>query len=668
MNEIAEHGAAAGDEGSTLARAREAVARGAWAAAVGILMETVQPDGLSEDGLALLAEAAYPAGRMDLALDAWERLHAVHLRRGDRLAAAADASFVAMLLLDTGRIAPLRAWIKRAAGLLEGLPESPTHAWLKMVQAYAALVVGDLDEVLEQARQLTELGDRLDDPGSKAVGLNAQARALILQGHVDDGLELLDEAALAAVSGELSPMITAIIYCSTICASQSIADVRRAEEWTDAMERWRGGQAVGSFHGRCRVHRAELLRMRGSWSEAEGEAERASEELRPYVGIELGWPLAELGHLRLRRGDLVGAEEAFLQAHEAGWEPEPGLALLRLARGDVAAAANLIRDALDNPSQGISIEVPPNTELRRAPLLTAQVEIGLAAGDGDRAQWAAGELERVAENFGTVALRAAAATARGAIQLDAGDASAARSSYLRSVTLWREVEAPYDGARARLGLAQAYRALGNEDGAQLELRAAHAVFERLGAVLDTRRAEQLLALGHEPEPAGTRATNVFMFTDIVRSTDLIEVIGDEAWADLVGWHNRTLAELIATHRGEVIQTTGDGFFASFGTAKAALDSAVAIQRALDRHRREHGFAPRVRIGLHLAEATRRGGDWLGSGVHAAARIGALAGGGQILASQATLDADDHGYVTSESRTVSLKGISKAVQVATIEWR
>ena len=237
----------------------------------------------------------------------------------------------------------------------------------------------------------------------------AAARLRILDGAVEEGLALLDEAGVAAVSGELDPLSTGLVYCELVCALQGLAQYDAAEEWTEAMERWCTTNAVGSLHGRCRVHRAEILRLRGAYEEAEHEALAACDELRPYLRREMGWPLSELGRIRLRTGDIDGAEEALLAAHRLGWEPQPGLALVRLARGDAAAAAASIRDALDRPSRVPSKELPPDTGLRRAPLLDAQVEIEIAAGDLARARAAADELERVAARFQSKALVAGAA-------------------------------------------------------------------------------------------------------------------------------------------------------------------------------------------------------------------------------------------------------------------
>ena len=242
------------------------------------------------------------------------------------------------LLFDTALMAPVRGWIKRAERLLEGHDETPVHAWLAVVRNYERLLSGDFESARQWARQAIEVGTKCD-PAAAAIGRVAEARSLILAGDVSQGLGLLDEAAVAVVSGELDPLFTGIVYCELVCALQALAQYDLAEEWTAAMERWRHGQPVGSVHGRCRVHRAEILRLRGSYLEAEKEALLACEELRPYLRREFGWPLTELGRIRLRRGDIQGAEEAFLAAHEVGWDPQPGLALVHLAKGEVALAA-----------------------------------------------------------------------------------------------------------------------------------------------------------------------------------------------------------------------------------------------------------------------------------------------------------------------------------------
>ena len=228
---------------------------------------------------------------------------------------------------------------------------------------------------------------------------------------------------MAVTSGDLDPLSTGVVYCELVCALQGLAQYDMAEEWTEAMERWTRTNAIGSLHGRCRVHRAEILRLRGQCHEAEAEALQACEELSPYLRRELGWPLTELGRIRLRTGDIAGADEALLAAHRAGWDPQPGLAQVLLARGEVAAAAAAIADALERPTWVPSKELPPATDLRRAPLLEAQVEIAVAAGDVHAAKAAAEELAAIAIRFRSKALAASAANARARVQLAEGDAA-----------------------------------------------------------------------------------------------------------------------------------------------------------------------------------------------------------------------------------------------------
>ena len=309
----------------------------------------------------------------------------------------------------------------------------------------------------------------------------AEARLLILDGNVQQGLALLDEAGLATVSGDLDPLSTGVVYCELVCALQGLAQYDVAEEWTEAMERWCETNAIGSLHGRCRVHRAEILRLRGSCNEAESQALLACEELRPYLRRELGWPLNELGRIRLHKRDIAGAEEALLAAHRAGWDPQPGLALVRLAQGDAGAAAASIRDALERPLRVPSKERPPNTDLQRAPLLEAQVEIEIAVGDISRARSAADELEQTAARFESKALVASAALARGRVRLADGDAAGGERSFAEAVRLWNEVGAPYEAALARMGLADAHHASGSEHRAILERHAARMILDGIEA-------------------------------------------------------------------------------------------------------------------------------------------------------------------------------------------
>jgi tetratricopeptide (TPR) repeat protein len=461
---------------------REAAARGDWEEAYDVLVKA-DADGLAGPAeLPLLGEVAYAAGHLDVAIEAWERTHALCVQTGDPVAAAGAAVRVAFhLLLDTALMAPVRGWLARADRLLQDQEETPAHAWLAVVRAYERMLTGDLQRARQWSERAIAVGSECE-PAACAVGRVAAARLRILDGDVEEGLALLDEVGVAAVSGDLDPLSTGLVYCELVCALQGLAQYDLAEEWTEAMERWCKTNAIGSLHGRCRVHRAEILRLRGACDEAEREALAACEELSPYLRREMGWPLSELGRIRLRKGDIDGADEALLAAHRVGWEPQPGLALVRLARGESAAAAAAIRDALDRPARVPSKELPPDTDLQRAPLLDAQVEIEIAAGDLGRARAAADELERVAARFQSKALVAGAALARGRVRLAEGHGAAAERCCSEAARLWNEIGAPHEAALARMVLAEALRAEGSEDQAILELQAARTILERIEVV------------------------------------------------------------------------------------------------------------------------------------------------------------------------------------------
>src|SRR4051794_21542361 len=468
-----------GDGPDLVQNAHAAAARGRWQRAFDCLTTADAQGLLTGSDLPVLGEVAYAAGHLDVTISAWERAHAAFLQADDPVGAAAAAVRVAMhLLFDTALMAPVRAWLARAADLLDGRSGTPAHAWLGVVRAYERILSGDAPGGRPWAEQAIEVGSTCD-PAAAALGRVAQARLVILDGDVQQGLALLDRAGVAVVSGELDPLSTGVVYCELVCALQGLGQYDVAEQWTEAMERWCENNAIGSLHGRCRVHRAEILRLRGSCIEAEEQALLACEELRRYLRRELGWPLNELGRIRLHTGDVAGAHEALIAAHHAGWDPNPGLALAQLALGDVAAATTSIRGSLEHPLRLPWKERPPNSDLQRAPLLEAQAEIELAAGDVGRARSAVDELDRISARFESKALAAGAALARGRVQLAEGDAAAAEESSSRAARLWDEVGAPYELARARSCLAEVYATEGNEQRATLEREAARTLFEEI---------------------------------------------------------------------------------------------------------------------------------------------------------------------------------------------
>ena len=328
---------------------------------------------------------------------------------------------------------------------------------------------GDMDGARTQSALAIELGGRLGVVPAVVIGRVAAARVKIFDGHVDEGLDLLDEVGALLMSGEVDALTTGMMYCELICAAQGLALHDRASEWTEVMERWRHGVAFGGINGRCRVHRAELLRVSGPCDLAEEEALAACDELRPWMRREFGWPLAELGNIRLRRGDLAGAEEAYVAAHEHAWSPFPGLALLRLAQGDVDSASTFIADAIAHPFDIPSKERPPFGDLRLAPLLDAQAEIAAAAGDVDTARRAADRCSRSptrTEPFPSMRpLRSP--TARAA--LISGDLDQAIDGCAAAIAAWAAIGAPFETARARMVLGDAHHRAGNIDRARMRV-------------------------------------------------------------------------------------------------------------------------------------------------------------------------------------------------------
>jgi class 3 adenylate cyclase len=331
--------------------------------------------------------------------------------------------------------------------------------------------------------------------------------------------------------------------------------------------------------------------------------------------------------------------------------------LIRLAEGKVKAAATAINSAVQDETWD---------QWARARLLPAQVEIAIAAGDPALARTAAEELARIVATYASPALQAGSRQALGRVLLAEGDPAGAAREFRAAIRGWREVAAPYEVAKGRALLARALRAVDDEEEADLELEAARVEFERLGAKPDATAAAKELRAATDRRSGPVQVRKTFMFTDIVGSTTLAEALGNESWERLLRWHDDALRELIAKSRGEIVNSTGDGFFSAFDDARHGIDCAVSIQRALAEHRRTTGFALSVRIGLHTAEANRRGDDFSGMGVHVAARVAALAGGGEILASAESLAAAGD-VAASEQREASVKGVTAPIKVASVTW-
>ena len=652
----------------TVEMGRKAVQRRAWSDAVKAFNEVDLEAPLSPHDLELLADAAWWSGHPDESVDALERAFAGHVEAGSKTAAAKVAMLLAYLGARRLAFSIFSGWKAQADRLLENEPESGAHAHQRVLQLIEALLFrDDIDAALPLADEALELARRYGNRDAESTALVMKGTALISAGRWQEGMSLLDEATAAALSGEVDLRSASDVYCTTISACRSMADFQRASEWTEEADRWMSRNSVGGYTGVCRVHRAELKRLRGSWTEAEAEALNACVELERYHLLDgVGYANYEVGEVHLRMGDLSGAEKSFFTAYENGSDALPGLALLMLAQGRVDEAASTLSRAL---SEGAGNQGERKDVLNRARLLPAQVEVALARDDLETARAAITELEQTASDFARPAFEAAALTARGEVALHEGDAEAAAQALDRAGKLWRQMEFPYEAARTRMLRGQALIASGDEGAARMELGAARAAFMKLGAALDLKRVDELLYAGRAPDEDRARFTKTLMFTDIVTSTDLIGLIGDKDWEELLRWHDRELRSVFARHRGEEVSHTGDGFFVAFEDAVDAVDAAISIQRRLADHRHQQGFAPTVRIGLHHVEVTRDGTDYRGQGVHAAARVGAVAGGEEIVISAAALEAvQDPRFSVSGPQTVELKGIKEPIEVYLVDWR
>jgi len=452
-------------------------------------------DALDATDLDALGECAHWLGRADEVIEAYTEAYRLHVEAAAPRRAALSAFMLAIYMRLKGEGVQADGWLARAQRLLAEEAEGAEHGYPLYLET-ARLMGSDLEAAVASAHRMQDLGRRFDDDTLVALGVFFEGRARIKQARVRDGLALLDEAMLAALSDKLKPMWTGAIYCGLLGACHELVDFRRAEQWTDATTKWCSPLPVASLYpGICRVHRAEILHHRGSWDEAETEALAAAQEMVDIDVFVVADGYYEVGDIRRRRGDLAGAEDAYTRTHEIGRDPQPGLALLRLAQGRIDAAAASIAAAL----AGFG-----GSRLERAPLLAAQVDIALAAGELNLAHASADEIVAIADDFDSPGLRAIGQRCRGAVALASGETVTALAALRLAFTLWQELDSPYETARIRVLLSKAYVALGDEDAAIRECAAARSAFERIGAVADL----QALDAGPEPAPCGLTSREV----------------------------------------------------------------------------------------------------------------------------------------------------------------
>jgi ATP/maltotriose-dependent transcriptional regulator MalT len=463
-------------------RARAAVARESWPEAYEAF-GAVDQSSLTPEDWQDLAETAWWLGKGDESLSARQRAYTGFAAAGDEASAGWSAGRLCIEHFLREEPAVGAGWLARAQRHAKTMGDCVELGWVALLEATVARFSGDLDPAVTFVERATEFGRRFADRDLIGMALHTHGMILIDLGRVAEGVPMLDEAMTSVIAGELSNLYTGAVYCNVIEACLSIGDVARAAEWSVAAQSWADAMPPTSpYPGVCRINRATIATLRGEWSLAEAEATRAAEELSFNPSLH-ALALYEMGDVRRRLGDLAGAEEAFERAHALGFEPQPGLALLRLAQGKVDAAMAALRVAASDRTRN---------PLTRTRLLWALAEAALAAGDLENARTTSHELNEAALDGDAPILAAAAATVAGSVRLAEADVPRALESLRRACGIWQELKLPYEAARARMLYGIALRTAGDEDDALLELRASLSTFERLGAAADAVKASDLL--------------------------------------------------------------------------------------------------------------------------------------------------------------------------------
>lgn len=542
---------------SALAQGREHIERQAWENAHTLLSAEDRESALEPDDLVRLATAAQMLGRDDEAAGLWLRAHAAYLEREDRRAAARSAYWLIVPMLFRGEMAQAGGWIARVQRLLEEeRSECAEHGYMRCAMALRAIREEKVAAAYEHFAEAARIGQRTGDADLIAQARHGEGRSLIRRGETARGAALLDEVMTTVIGGGVSPLITGAIYCSVLEACQEMYDLRRAQEWTDAMTSWCARQPDGvGFRGQCLVHRAELMQVHGAWSSAHEEAERARERfMRPPAHRAVGLAYYRIAELHRLRGEVAHAEEGYKQASQAGLDPQPGLALLRLAQGQVAAASIAISRAA-----GEARDIR-----RRWRLLPALVEISIAVGDVAAARAAADELAQLAATRETPALLATSAQASGEVMLAEDDARGALVALREAFTLWLRLEAPYDAARVRVLIAQACRAVGDSDTAAMELASACETFEMLGAAHDLTRAR---AMAREEDRSGNADADL-----TPREREVLRLVA-------TGKTNRAIAAALGISEKTIARHVSN-IFMKLGLANRAAATAYAYKNGI----------------------------------------------------------------------------------------
>jgi DNA-binding CsgD family transcriptional regulator len=538
---------------SDIDRGREALARRAWAEAYELLVGA-PVSGLTGRELYDLADAAWWTGRLEESIGIRQKAYAASVSEAEEIQAGGIALRLAIEHFSRGEPSVGAGWLGRAHRHLDGKPDCTEVGFMPVIESTVARYSGDADGAIALAERAVQIAGRVRDPNLTPMATHTLGLALLAAGRVAEGLPLLDEAMTAAIAGEMDDYFTGVVYCNVIDACLQVADVRRAGEWSRAATAWCDSLREGSIYtGLCRVNRAEVAALRGAWEQAEAEALRAVDEVQSFAPDGAGAALYHVGEIRRRRGDDAGAEEAFARAADLGYDPQPGLALLRFAQGKAEAAR---RALAHQPS-------PQLSPLRRAQVLAARVQVAIASDDLDAARAAVDAVQALAARYPTPVLGAEAASARGLVALAEGRAEEAADTLRDAFGMWRDLGLPYEAATVRAEHGRALLACGDEEAGARTLRSAATALEELGAGPEAARVRAAIEPESEvPFPAGLTP----------READVLRLVA-------AGKTNREIAAELFISEHTVARHL-QNMFAKLGVSTRSAATAYAYEHGL----------------------------------------------------------------------------------------
>ncbi|HKX15264.1 MAG TPA: LuxR C-terminal-related transcriptional regulator [Propionibacteriaceae bacterium] len=527
------------DDATQLSQARELHAQSRWAEACEEFAAAGRSERLDADDLERYAEAAQILGRGAEAIQLLRRAFNLRVDAGEVDRAITTAFWICQALIINAEFARASGW---AAQVRRSMPDVD-NGWLVFLEGYFSVAAADYDQAARLLARAADAGARQGEIDLVASATTVWGRALIKAGKLKDGLSRLDEAMVPIVERDTSPRMTSMMYCSAIATCHEAREFGRARQWTHALGAWLDSlpRLGGAYFGNCRIYRAYLMCLGGSWREALEEVAFVCDDLSGNYGqLIAGHAHYQLAEIHRLLGN-PEAEAGYRRAAELGGQTQPGLSLLRLSHGEVDKALLGIRRALaETPGQ-----------LERLDLLTAAVTIMLAAGDIDAARHATAELASIAAVYTTPGVQAELAAARGAFALSDGDPATALPLLRSAARSWREIDAPYAVATVSVLIGLACMSLGDEDAAQVELESARATFARLGARPDLHRVEELLHPTQAAGPLSAREIEVLRLVAAGRTNHAIasELFLSERTVhrhisnifDKLGVHSRTAA-------------------------------------------------------------------------------------------------------------------------------